>query len=83
MPGTQAGKFLTVYVNEDSRYSARLLDATTFKPIALTGMPPGTVRGVSVSADDAALAFYSSDGSVPNDLYEPESAPRPSDSPAR
>jgi dipeptidyl aminopeptidase/acylaminoacyl peptidase len=66
---SKRGKFLTVYVNEDSRYSARLLDATTFKPVALTGMPPGIVRGVSVSADDAALAFYSSDGSVPDDLY--------------
>lgn len=66
---SRGGKHLVVYVNEDSRYSGRVLDAVTLAPIPLTGVPPGTVRGISVSRDDSAIAFYSSDGSAPDDLY--------------
>lgn len=66
---SKSGKYLTVYVNEDSRYSGRVLDATTFAPVPLTGMPQGTVRGLSISPDDTVFAFYASDGSVPNELY--------------
>ncbi len=66
---SKTGKYLTVYVNEDSRYSGRVLDAVTLAPVKLTGMPQGTVRGISVSRDAAAFAFYASDGSVPDELY--------------
>jgi dipeptidyl aminopeptidase/acylaminoacyl peptidase len=66
---SKGGKYLVVYVNDDSRYAARLLDAVTLKPIDLPGMPTGLVRGVSISRDDAAIAFYASDGSTPSDLY--------------
>ena len=58
-----------MYMNEDSRFAARVLDAATLQPVAINGMPQGLVRGISISRDDAALAFYASDGSVPNDLY--------------
>ena len=34
---SKAGKYLTVYVNEDSRYSGRVLDAATLAPVPLTG----------------------------------------------
>ena len=66
---SKGGKYLTVYVNEDSRPIARLLDAVTLKPVVLPDMPTGLVRGVSISGNDAALAFYATDGSTPNDLY--------------
>ena len=66
---SKGGRYLTVYVNEDSRFAARMLDARTFAPVALKGMPDGLVRGLSVSPNDSAFAFYASDGSVPNDLY--------------
>jgi dipeptidyl aminopeptidase/acylaminoacyl peptidase len=66
---SKGGRYLTVYVNEDSRFAARVLDASTFAPVPLKGMPDGLVRGVSVSPNDSAFAFYASDGSVPNDLY--------------
>lgn len=66
---SKGGKYLTVYVNEDSRSIARLLDAATLKPVALPDMPTGLVRGVSISGNDAALVFYATDGSTPNDLY--------------
>jgi dipeptidyl aminopeptidase/acylaminoacyl peptidase len=66
---SKGGRYLTVYVNEDSRFAARILDAATYQPIVLDEMPDGLVRGVSISPDDAALAFYASDGSVPDELY--------------
>jgi dipeptidyl aminopeptidase/acylaminoacyl peptidase len=66
---SKGGRFLTVYVNEDAKFAARLLDAATLQPVQLTGMPQGLVRGVSVSRNDSAFAFYASDGSVPDELY--------------
>jgi dipeptidyl aminopeptidase/acylaminoacyl peptidase len=66
---SKGGKYLTVYVNEDSRYTARLLDAATLQPVALGGSDAGTVRGVTISRDDTAIAYYGTDGSVPPDLY--------------
>ena len=66
---SRGGRYLVVYVNEDSKYSARLLDAATMQPVPAGGMPQGIVRGVTVSRNDSAFAFYASDGSVPDDLY--------------
>jgi len=66
---SKGGRFLTVYVNDDSRPAARLLEASNLRPAPVAGMPEGLVRGVTVSRNDSAFAFYASDGSVPNDLY--------------
>jgi dipeptidyl aminopeptidase/acylaminoacyl peptidase len=66
---SKGGKYLTVYVNEDSRPDARLFDAATMRPVELPGMPPGVVRGIRLSRDEAAMAFYASDGSVPDELW--------------
>ena len=66
---SKSGKYLVVGVNEDSKFAARVLDAKTLEPVALTGMPTGLVRGVTISPDDSQIAFYASDGSVPNELY--------------
>jgi dipeptidyl aminopeptidase/acylaminoacyl peptidase len=63
------GKYLVVGVNQDSRPDARLLDAATLKPVALRRMPPGLVRGIALSRDESAIAFYASDGSAPEDLW--------------
>lgn len=66
---SKSGRFLTVYVNEDATFAARLLEASSMAPVTLSGMPEGLVRGVSVSRNDSAFAFYASDGSVPDELY--------------
>lgn len=66
---SDGGKYLVVYVNEDSRGAARVLDATSLQPVSLPDMPSGLVRGISISPDDSSFAFYASDGSVPADLY--------------
>ncbi len=66
---SKAGRYLAVSVNEDSHAQVHILNASTFVPIGLTGMPDGLVRGVTVAPDDSAFAFYASDGSAPEDLY--------------
>lgn len=66
---SKGGKHLIVYVNEDSRPDARLLDAATMKPVDLPRMPSGLVRGIKLSRDESTIAFYASDGSVPDDLW--------------
>jgi dipeptidyl aminopeptidase/acylaminoacyl peptidase len=66
---SKGGKYLVVGVNEDSRFVSRLLDAKTLEPVALTGMPAGLIRGLRVSPSDSAIAFYASDGSVPDEIY--------------
>ena len=74
---SKGGKYLIVGVNEDSRPDARLLDAATLKPVELPGMPPGLVRGIELSRDESAIAFYASDGSVPDDLWAGAIGERP------
>ena len=66
---SRGGRYLTVYVNDDARIVARVLDARTFAPVTLRGLPDGLVRPVRVSPNDSAFAFYATDGSVPNELY--------------
>jgi dipeptidyl aminopeptidase/acylaminoacyl peptidase len=66
---SRGGRYLVVYVNEDARGTARVLDAGTFAPVPVAGMPDGAVRGMSISPDEGALAFYATDGSVPHELY--------------
>ncbi len=66
---SKGGRYLAVSVNEDSHAQVHILNTSTFVPIALTGMPDGLVRGVTVAPDDSAFAFYASDGSAPEDLY--------------
>ena len=66
---SKSGKYLVVGVNEDSKFAARVLEASTLQPVSLPGMPTGLVRGVTIAPNDSLLAFYASDGSVPNELY--------------
>jgi dipeptidyl aminopeptidase/acylaminoacyl peptidase len=66
---SKGGRFLIVYVNDDARPAARLLEASNLRPAPIAGMPEGLVRGVSIARNDSAFAFYASDGSVPDELY--------------
>jgi dipeptidyl aminopeptidase/acylaminoacyl peptidase len=74
---SKGGKYLIVGVNEDSRPDARLLDAATLKPVELPWMPPGLVRGITLSRDESTIAFYASDGSAPDDLWAGTIGERP------
>jgi dipeptidyl aminopeptidase/acylaminoacyl peptidase len=66
---SKGGAYLVVGVNEDSRFTARILDTKTMRPVTLPGMPRGLVRGVRIARNDSTIAFYASDGSVPDELY--------------
>ena len=66
---SKSGRYLVVGVNEDSKYAARILDARTFQPVSLPGMPTGLVRGVNIAPNDSLVAFYASEGSTPDELY--------------
>ncbi len=66
---SRSGKYLVVWINEDAAGTSHLYDAGTLKEAKLSGMPQGLVRGLTLANDDSALAFYASDGSVPEDLY--------------
>jgi dipeptidyl aminopeptidase/acylaminoacyl peptidase len=63
------GRYLVAWINEDAAGTSRLYDAATLKEVPLPGRPEGVVRGLTVSRDDARLAFYASDGSTPDDLH--------------
>ena len=66
---SKSGKYLIVWINQDAAYTTRLYDAATLQEIHPQGMPAGLVRGLQLSSDDSKVAFYASDGSVPEDLY--------------
>ncbi len=66
---SKGGKYLIVLVNRDARPDARLFESATMKPVALHGMPPGLIRGTTLSRNESAIAFYASDGSAPDDLW--------------
>ncbi len=66
---SKSGKYLVVWINEDAAGTSHLYDAVTMQEVKLSGMPQGLVRGLTLANDDSALAFYASDGSVPDDLY--------------
>jgi len=66
---SKSGKYLIVWINEDAAGTSRFYDAATLQEIRLPGMPKGVVSGLLLSRDDARLAFYASDGSVPDELY--------------
>ena len=66
---SKSGKYLIVWINENAAFATRLYDAATLQEVRQPGMPNGVVRGLRLSRDDTKLAFYASDGSVPDDLY--------------
>jgi dipeptidyl aminopeptidase/acylaminoacyl peptidase len=66
---SKGGRYLMVSINEDARPTARFLDAATMQPVQGVGLPQGLIRGVSVSRNDSAFAFYASDGSAPEELH--------------
>jgi len=74
------GKYLVVTVNEDAKMASHVYDASTVgatnqgrtvqaQEVAISGLPPGLVRGLRFSPDEAMYAFYNSDGSTPDDLW--------------
>ncbi|MGH7460979.1 MAG: prolyl oligopeptidase family serine peptidase, partial [Longimicrobiales bacterium] len=66
---SRSGKYLSVTINEEAKVLNRVYDAATLAPVSMPDMPPGLVRGLTISRDDNQFAFYNTDGSVPDDLW--------------
>jgi dipeptidyl aminopeptidase/acylaminoacyl peptidase len=66
---SQSGAYLAVSVNEDAQNLHRVYDARTMAEVLLPGLPPGMIRGLTISRDDSLYLFYNSDGSTPDDLW--------------
>ena len=66
---TKSGIYIVVTINEDARSVQHLINATTFGPVRKADAGDGVMNGMTLSRNDSALAFYASDGSVPNELY--------------
>lgn len=66
---SKSGKLVIVAVDDDSRSAFKVLDAATLRPSPTGELPRGSIHGLTISSDDSAIAFYATDGSVPDDLY--------------
>jgi dipeptidyl aminopeptidase/acylaminoacyl peptidase len=66
---SRSGKYLVVAINEEAKYLNRVYDAATMAELPMPGMPPGLVRGLTISRDDGHYLFYNTDGSAPDDLW--------------
>jgi dipeptidyl aminopeptidase/acylaminoacyl peptidase len=66
---SKSGKYLTVAVDDDARSAFKVLDAVTLRPAQGVQLPAGSIHELTISPDDAVVAFYATDGSAPDDLY--------------
>ena len=66
---SRSGRYLVVTTNEEARLAGRMYDAATMAEVRLPGLPPGLVRGLTLSRDDSRYRFYNTDGSTPDDLW--------------
>jgi len=62
---SKSGRYLTVQVNQDALAVLRVLDARPFHPRRSAGWA-GSIHAFSIARDDSAVAFYATDGSVPD-----------------
>jgi dipeptidyl aminopeptidase/acylaminoacyl peptidase len=66
---SKSGKYLIVAVDDEAHSAFKILDAMTLRPAAGVQLPAASIRGLTTSPDDAAMSFYATDGSAPDDLY--------------
>jgi dipeptidyl aminopeptidase/acylaminoacyl peptidase len=63
------GTYRLTGLNEDGRYSLRVVETASGKPVALPRIPDGSVAGGIVSRGEKRLAFTLNGDRSPNDLY--------------
>ncbi|UCD25635.1 MAG: S9 family peptidase [Gemmatimonadota bacterium] len=66
---TKSGRYLRVSTNEEARFITRVYQADNLEPVELSDLPDGLIRGMQFTDDDSHIAFYTSDGSAPDDLW--------------
>lgn len=64
-----SGRYRVSGLNADAKTELTLLDATTNRPVALTGLPDGDIGNVRFSDDETRIAFTVSSDTSPADVF--------------
>jgi dipeptidyl aminopeptidase/acylaminoacyl peptidase len=64
-----SGRYRVSGLNADAKTELTLLDATTNRPVALTGLPDGDIGNVRFSEDEKTIAFTVSSDTSPADIF--------------
>lgn len=64
-----SGRYRVSGFNADAKTELTLLDTTTGRPVALTGVPDGDIGSVRFSDDENRIAFTVSSDTSPNDIF--------------
>ena len=63
------GRFEVIGTNEDGYTVVRITDTSTGEPVALPGVPEGTIQGIEISRSESKMKFSVSSDSMPANLY--------------
>ena len=66
---TQAGNYMTVYINEDGKNTIEILNTKTLQPIDLPDFAGKSINSVAFSNDENWLRMYVGGTNAPYDLY--------------
>ncbi|MBL0174763.1 MAG: S9 family peptidase [Ignavibacteria bacterium] len=66
---SRTGRYLAATVNEDGVSTLHLFDLPSMKPIALSGIPPGIIGGLSFDMKDERLALTINAAIGPGDVH--------------
>lgn len=64
-----SGRYRVSGLNADAKTELTLLDATTDRPVALTGLPDGDIGSVRFGDDEKTIAFTVSSDTSPADVF--------------
>ena len=64
-----SGRYRVSGLNADAKTELTLLDATTNRPVALTGLPDGDIGNVRFSDNETRIAFTVSSDTSPADVF--------------
>ncbi|MFN3836887.1 MAG: S9 family peptidase [Brevundimonas sp.] len=64
-----SGRYRVSGLNADAKTELTLLDATTNRPVALTGLPDGDIGNVRFSDNETRIAFTVSSDTSPADIF--------------
>ncbi len=66
---SSSGRYRVTAINQDASTKLTILDQTTSKPVALTGVPAGDVANVRFNRDETQIAFTVASDTSPSDVF--------------
>ncbi|WP_421731024.1 alpha/beta fold hydrolase [Brevundimonas sp.] len=64
-----SGRYRVSALNADAKTELTLLDTTTNRPVALTGLPDGDIGSVRFTDDESRIAFTVASDTSPSDVF--------------